>query len=230
MRRTTAAFVAALVLPTACVDRAPEWARSAAPTWATTATLPAPRTRGPLSLEQALADRRSVRDFAPDPVTAADLAQLLWAAQGVTSADGRRTAPSAGRTYPLELYAVTATAVLHYLPEGHRAETRPSADLRARLRAAAHDQPAITSAPLVVVVTAVESRTSARYGTRAGAFVEREVGHATQNLLLEATALSLAAVPIGSVDPTGAARVLGLPPDRTVRYLVPVGRPAQVAR
>ncbi len=225
MRRDAAVAVVAALLLGGCAGTAPDWARSAAPTFATTAALPAPRTTGPVSLEAALSRRRSVRSFAPGAVSTVDLAQLLWAAQGVTSADGKRTAPAAGPTYPLELYAVTATSVLHYLPAGHRAEVRASADLRPALRAAAHDQAAITAAPLVIVVAAVESRTGARNGAQAGAFVEREVGHATQNLLLEATAIGLAAVPIGSVDRSAAARALGLPPDRTVRYLVPVGRP-----
>lgn len=227
MRRRDAvvAVVEAGLLLTGCVDRGPRWARSSAPLPGPTVTLPAPDTTGSVPLERALAGRRSVRTFAPAAVSRAQLSQLLWAAQGVTSADGRRAAPSAGRTYPLELYAVTATEVLHYLPAGHRAEVRASVDLRPALRETAHDQPAVTSAPLVVAVAAVAGRTAARYGARAAAFVEREVGHAVQNLLLEATVLGLAGVPIGSVDADAAARVLGLPPDRTVRYLVPVGRP-----
>jgi len=71
----------------------------------------------------------------------------------------------------------------------------------------------------------VPARTEAEYGDLAAGFVEREVGHATQNLLLQATALDLAAVPVGGVDPGRVARLIALPPGHEVYYLVPVGRP-----
>lgn len=69
-------------------------------------TLPPPALNGAHSLAQLLKQRRSVRNFAPAPLTLAHIGQLLWAAQGIT-ADGKlRTAPSAGALYPLELYVV----------------------------------------------------------------------------------------------------------------------------
>ena len=58
---------------------------------------------------------------------------------------------------------------------------------------------------------------------KAGAFVQIEVGHAAQNILLQAAALELAAVPVGSLDPSRAANTLALPTDQTVLYLIPVG-------
>jgi nitroreductase len=63
--------------------------------------LPPPRFEGPISIEQALLSRRSVRTFSRDPLTVDDLTQLLWAAQGITHSQGYRTAPSAGALYPL---------------------------------------------------------------------------------------------------------------------------------
>ena len=105
--------------------------------------LPAPQTSGGMSLQQAIAGRRSTRSFGPEPLSLAEVGQLLWAAQGVTGPDGKRAAPSAGALYPLELYVVTATEVLHYLPVGHRVELRHQPDLRPRLQAAAGGQPAV---------------------------------------------------------------------------------------
>jgi len=67
--------------------------------------LPKPSVAGPVSLEEAIERRRSVRTFGPGPLPVGTIGQLLWAGQGVTSADGKRAAPPAGALYPLELYA-----------------------------------------------------------------------------------------------------------------------------
>jgi SagB-type dehydrogenase family enzyme len=135
-----------------------------------------------------------------------------------------RAAPSAGALYPLELYVVTPKLVMHYLPDGHQAQTRAASDLRPELKAAAVGQSIITAAPAVVVVAAAPDRTRHKYGAQAEAFVQIEVGHAAQNILLQAAALGLAAVPVGSLDASRAADALALPPDQTVVYLIPVGR------
>jgi hypothetical protein len=102
--------------------------------------LPKPSVAGTVSLEEAIERRRSLRSFGPAPLPVGTIGQLLWAGQGVTSPDGKRAAPSAGALYPLELYAVTAAEVMHYLPHGHRAETRAVSDLRPGLKAAAVGQ------------------------------------------------------------------------------------------
>ena len=133
------------------------------------------------------------------------------------------TGLAAGALYPLELYAVTSKQVMHYLPAGHRAETRAVSDLRPGLKAAAVGQSTITAAPVVIAVAAVPGRLSDRYGAKAEEFVQIEVGHASQNILLQAAALGLAAVPVGSLDPSRAADTLALPSDQTVLYLIPVG-------
>ena len=185
--------------------------------------MPPPATTDTISLEKAIGVRRSLRAFRPDPLPTATIGQLLWAGRGVTSPDGKRAAPSAGALYPLELYAVTPEQVMHYLPDGHRAETRAVSDLRPGLKAAALDQSSVGAAPVVIVVAAVPSRLSHRYGDRAEAYVQIEVGHASQNILLQAAALGLAAVPVASLDSSRTADTLALPPDQTVLYLIPVG-------
>ena len=93
---------------------------------------------------------------------------------GITSPDGKRTAPSAGALYPLELYAVTPAQVMHYLPDGHRAEIRAVPDLRPGLTAAAFGEPHAGAAPAIIVVAAVPGRTRRRYGARAEAFAQLE--------------------------------------------------------
>jgi SagB-type dehydrogenase family enzyme len=225
-RELLTGLAATVVLVGGCAQEAPSWVRAANLRYGEPVALPAPATDGATSLERAIARRRSARSFRPDALPLATVGQLLWAGQGITSPDGKRAAPSAGALHPLELYVVTRTEVLHYLPQGHRVEIRTGPDLRPRLRAAAAGQAAVASAPDTVVVAAVVDRTRRKYGARAEAFVDREAGHAAENILLEATARGLAAVPIGGLDPAQAARALALPPDQTVLYLIPVGLPS----
>ena len=146
--------------------------------------LPKPNVTGKVSLEEAIQRRRSVRAFRPEALPVETVGQLLWAGQGVTSEDGKRAAPSAGALYALELYAVTAAEVMHYLPHGHRAETRTTPDMRTELRALALGQASVGAAPLVIAVGAEPARLTQRYGARANVYTDIEVGHATQNILL----------------------------------------------
>ncbi|MGE5246091.1 MAG: SagB/ThcOx family dehydrogenase [Betaproteobacteria bacterium] len=185
--------------------------------------LPAPQPTGGVSLNDALAARRSVREFASGPLTWGQIGQLLWAAQGVTHDDGKRTAPSAGATYPLELYVATAAGLYHYLPARHEVVRVAVQDVRPDIRRAAGAQAAV-DAPALFVFAAAPARTAGRYGDRAMRYVYIETGHAAQNLLLEAAALGLAAVPVGSFTDRDMHRALGLPADQVVVYVVPVGR------
>ncbi len=188
--------------------------------------LPSPRLTGPVSLEEALRTRRSIRSFTTVALTRAEIGQLLWAAQGITDADGRRTTPSAGALYPLELDVVTTDGLDRYVPDGHRLVRRGSADLRPALQQAALDQSAVGEAPLVIVISAVVERTAARYGAeRAERYVALEAGHAAQAILLEAVSLGLGAVPVGAFDDAAVRRVLALADGEGPLYLIPVGHP-----
>jgi len=194
----------------------------------TVQALPAPRDRGSLSLEEALARRRSQRFFAARLLTDAEISQLLWAASGITSKDGYHTAPSAGALYPLEWYLVTARGLAHFEPRGHRLAWIMEGDVRHALGETALSQDAVGGAPAVFVVTAVVSRTVVKYGEgRARRYVHLEAGHAAQNLLLQAVALGLGAVPVGAFHDRRVQQVLGLPDDREPLYLIPVGAPRE---
>lgn len=178
-----------------------------------------------MTLAAALAARRSVRDFAATAITPAELAQLLWAAQGVSSDRGGRTAPSAGALYPLTMYAAVPSGLYRYTAEGSRVAQVLTDDLRARLAKAALGQDWLAAASVVLVITADVGRTAQRYGARAERYVQLEAGHAAQNLLLQATALGLGATPVGAFDDDQVGRVLQLPARERPLYLVPVGRP-----
>ena len=187
--------------------------------------LPPPRTDGPRSLERSLAERRSVRAFTADTLDLGTTGQLLWAAQGITGASESRTAPSAGALFPLEIYALTAAGIAHYEPATHSLLRTQAGDVRPELAAAAHDQECVRDAPLVIVVTAVYARLAVKYGeSRGPRYVHLEAGHAAQNVLLQAVALGLGAVPVGAFDDRRAQSILRLPADHEPLYLLCVGR------
>jgi SagB-type dehydrogenase family enzyme len=226
LRLRVAAILATGLIAVGCAVQQAGTMPSASVATATPVALPPPQTRGQVSLEETLAGRRSIRELSGDPLTPAEIGQLLWAAQGVTDAQGRRTAPSAGGLYPLELYAVTAEAVFHYLPADHAIRPVRDGDQRPRLRSAAFDQAPVGDAPLVVIVAAVPARTAVKYGLeRARRYVDLEAGHAAQNLLLEAVALGLGGVPIGAFDDARVSGVLGLPAGEEPLYLLAIGHP-----
>lgn len=193
--------------------------------------LPSPMRGGP-SLEEALSRRRSVREYSKEPLAIQELSQLLWAAQGITDPRGLRTAPSAGGTYPLEVYVVVgaveglSAGVYKYRPKDHALARIREGDKRAELAGAALGQGWVREAAIDIIIAADYGRTTARYGERGVRYVHMEAGHAAQNVLLQAAALGLGAVPVGAFDDDGVAAVIGSPPNERPLYIIPVGRRA----
>lgn len=194
------------------------------------ARLPQPAFSGRRSVETALRLRRSVRDYTGEPLTRAELAQLLWAAQGITGAEGLRTAPSAGALYPLEVYVCVGdvidlpAGIYRYEPGHHALVIVASGDRRAELCAAALGQPCVEAGAVVIALAADYGRTGARYGKRGIRYVHMEAGHAAQNVYLQAAALELGTVVVGAFDDEVAQRILGMPSREEPLCLMPVGR------
>ncbi len=199
-----------------------------------TIKLPDPTTVGSISVEEALAKRRSIRDYSKDPLNLKQVSQLLWAAQGITETRyGLRTSPSAGGTYPLELYVVVAensvaelkVGVYQYVPKDHSLILRSTADLRGALSVAALGQKWVAEAPINIVIAAIYERTTKVYGDRGVRYVHMEVGHVGENIYLQATALGLGTVTIGAFHDEEVQRILTLPSEQKPLYIMPVGRP-----
>jgi len=191
-----------------------------------TIDLPKPTLHGAFSLEETLARRRSVREFSSQPLVDQHLSQILWAAQGTTDPEGYRTAPSAGALYPLETYVAIPEGLYHYEPRRHRLSRTVEGDLRQDLFEAALEQEAVRDAAAVVLIAAVYERTARKYGeARALRYVHMEAGHAAQNVLLEAVALGLGAVPVGAFHDARVQKVLSLPAEQRPLYLITVGHP-----
>ncbi len=188
--------------------------------------LPEPRLKSDRSLEETIQQRRSVRSYGEEELAKAQIAQLCWAAQGVTEPRNQlRASPSAGATYPLELYVATAKGLFRYDVAKHELEIQQEEDIRPALRAAALHQMMVEDAPAVFIIAADIRRTERRYGARAKRYVLMEVGHAGQNILLQAVALDLGAVPIGAFDDEEVARIMRLPDTQHPYYIIPVGPP-----
>ncbi|MGQ9473369.1 MAG: SagB/ThcOx family dehydrogenase [Candidatus Caldatribacteriaceae bacterium] len=197
-------------------------------------TLLAPKRESSLSLEEALFRRRSVRSFQGEPLLLEELAQLVFAACGITEElYGFRTAPSAGALYPLELLVVVgkveglSPGIYRYLPQKHQLEKLLSGDRRAELCQAALSQGSIREAPVVLVIAAEYEKTTRRYGERGIRYVHMEAGHVGQNIYLQAESLGLGTVAIGAFQDQEVARALNLPPKLVPLYIFPVGKPRE---
>jgi SagB-type dehydrogenase family enzyme len=192
--------------------------------------LPQPRQESGISVESALRQRRSVREFSGQALDLAETAQLLWAAQGITGPEGKRAAPSAGALYPLEIFLVAGkveglpAGVYWYRPQGHNLVRVAEGDRRTPLAAAALEQEWVKDAPAVIVISAVYERTARKYGRRAERYVPMEAGHAAQNIQLQAVALNLDSVVVGAFEDVEVERVLGLALSEQPLCLLPVGK------
>lgn len=186
-------------------------------------TLVKPNKNGSTSLEHVVAARRSRRDFSPQLLTFEHIGQLAWAAQGQNTRNKYRTVPSAGATYPLELFVVIDQGLFRYLTAEHSLEKLSDRDLRAQLASASWGQEFIAVAPLTMVFAAQFTRTTRRYGQRGVRYVYMEAGHAAQNVHLQAESLGLGSVAVGAFDDASVSKVLSLPDYLEPLYLVVVG-------
>lgn len=193
--------------------------------------LPSPVTHGKLSVEQAIAKRRSIRRYKAEPLTLEQLSQLLWSAQGITGTGGGRAAPSAGATYPLEVFIVVGehgtqgltAGIYHYDTGNHSLSLQQTGDFRQKLADTALGQSSIAKCPVAMVICAIHPRTAYRYGRRGERYVHMEVGHVGQNVSLQAVALGLATVMVGAFEDEDVQESLKLEEQFKPLYIIPIG-------
>ncbi len=234
MRRTMAlGLLSALILLAGLMVQAigqdsPKATKEEGKTQGENMKLPEPNLSGSTSVEEALAARRSIREYSKDSLNLADVSQLLWAAQGKTADWGGRTAPSAGALYPLEIYLVVGevqglnAGLYHYDPERHVVTQKKKGDIRQKVTEASLYQDEIAKAPATIIISAVYERTMVKYGERGIRYVHMEVGSAAENIYLQAEALSLGTVFIGAFDDDQVKLALGIKEEPLA--IMPAGR------
>jgi len=195
-------------------------------------SLPDPVLKGQKSFEEILCTRRSRRSFKEGAITLKELSQILWSAQGITSQDGKRTAPSAGALYPLEIYVVAGEVenlepgVYHYQAKNHRLVKLSSKDERKELNSAAGGgRKNIENAPLSLVIAAIYERTTKKYGQRGIGYVHIEAGAVCQNIYLEVENLNLSTVVVGAFDDAEAKKTLKVEAEPIL--VMPIGKRIQ---
>ena len=208
--------------------------------------LPSPQLKGKVSLEETVLRRRAARRYRRDPLDLSQLGQILWSAQGITGTREFRAAPSAGATYPLEIFVLVGkqgvidnevpmqsgqapealqAGIYQYEVDSHSLSLHKPADLRPDLARATLDQEFIIDAPVDIVICALYHRTSYRYGRRGERYVHIEVGHVGENIHLQAVALGLATVEIGAFNDEEVRKVLGVEEQIKPLYIMPLGKP-----
>jgi SagB-type dehydrogenase family enzyme len=192
-------------------------------------SLPDPEKNQGISLNQAIFQRYSLRSFSEKKLSFKQLSNLLWAAGGCSKY--RRTIPSAGATYPLEIYLIVGensvvgleAGFYLYLWRKHALDFKKEGDFRERLTRACLGQDFIAQAPVSILISAYYERTTIHYGKRGIRYVLMEVGHACQNIHLEAVALGLGTVVVGAFYDRELKILLGLKEEPLA--IMPVGYP-----
>ncbi len=186
-------------------------------------------------LGKAVIKRRSRRRWLNKPIELDKIATILWATQGITDPGrGFRAVPSAGATYPLELYLVAENVtgldkgVYHYIPWDHELSLVRKGSYSIELEKACLGQEWVGSAPANIVIAAVFERTTRFYGRRGIGYVYMEVGHAGQNIYLVAEALGLGTVAVGAFIDEEVSKIIGLHKDEQPLYIMPIGYPLGV--
>lgn len=194
-------------------------------------TLPDPHGYRGLSLEEALEQRRSQRDYVAEPLSLVELSRLLHAAQGITDRREHRTAPSAGALYPIETYVVAHNVaglepgIYHYALREHELELLRQGDFRQAVRQAGVWQDFLGQAGVCFILSAIFQRTRWKYHERTYRYILLEAGHIGQNLYLTATSLGLGACAVGAFLDDDLNDLLGLDGETEAGlYIIAVGK------
>ncbi|MCO5100098.1 MAG: SagB/ThcOx family dehydrogenase [Burkholderiaceae bacterium] len=188
-----------------------------------TIELPAPERRGGMPLMEALASRRSSREFARDPLPWPLLSNLLWAAWGANRPEGGRTAPSALDAQEIELYAALPAGAYRYDAAAHELRLAAAADIR---RVTGY-QDFVDEAPLDLVYVADHRRMALVPVAQRESFASTAAGAIAQNVYLFAAGNGLSTVIRAWIDRDAIAEALGLAHDQQVLLSQTVGYPAQ---
>ena len=167
--------------------------------------LPTPQTSGGRPLMQVLKERKSVRDFGPEPLSRQTISNLLWAAWGVNREDGRRTAPSASNRQEIDVYVVMADGAYLYDAQANALKLVAPADLRKL----AGTQAYVAGAPVNLIYVADTAKLGGDDAARL-ATANADTGFVAQNVYLFCASEGLGTVVRGSVNRDDLSKALNL--------------------
>jgi SagB-type dehydrogenase family enzyme len=185
-------------------------------------TLPAPEKTGGMPLMEALALRRSAREFERRELPLPVLSGLLWAAFGINRRDGGRTAPSALNAQEINVYVALPSGAYLYDPPAHSLRLVAASDLR---RVTGY-QDFVDEAPLDLVFVADHARMRMVPAGQRQSYASVAAGAISQNVYLFAASAGLATVIRAWIDRGAIASALGLTHDQEVLLSQTVGYPA----
>jgi len=147
---------------------------------------------------EAIKNRRSTRAFTNEPISHAEIEQLI---------DAARHAPSAGNIQPWEFIIIRDPKIKKSIAQ------------------AALNQTFIEQAPVAIVVCADTAKSGRGYGSRGiDLYCMQDTAAATQNILLTAEALGLGTCWIGALNEKEVEEILNLPDGVRPMALIPIGR------
>ncbi len=186
--------------------------------------LPSPRTTGGMPLMEALANRKTTREFSDRAISPQVLSNLLWAAWGINRPDGRRTAPSAVNWQPVDVYVALKEGFFRYDAKGNTLEPVLSEDIRALTGS----QDFVGTAPLNLVYVAETLRIPRDIPFEQKVTIaSTDVGFIAQNVYLFCASEGLGCVVRGRVDKEALAKKAGLSETQRVLLAHTVGYPKE---
>ena len=192
--------------------------------------LPDPQQSNCNAIEEALFKKRSIAKYKNVPITCSDLSQVLWASQGIAESKDPKKSPSTEALFPLEVYAIIANVIgipagiYQYRPHTNELVRIAAGDMRNEIAKAALGRKSVRTAPAVIVVSAVYVRTTSKLGEKGIRYAHMEAGHAAQNISLQAVALNLGSVMIGSFHESDLKKIMHMDDREQPMYIIPVGK------
>ena len=179
-------FLSAALMLTVCASFAAD---------ANVIQLPKPEIKSEMTLKEALMMRRTSRDFAGSPFSVQDISNLLWCANGINRANGKRTIPAARGIYAISLYVLTEKGAFK-----HDLKTNTLHRISAEdLRYTSDGRKMGAKAPLVVVLAA-KANAFGKFNQAAAGYIGVEAGAVIQNIYLYCAAANMNTVVCGSFD------------------------------
>jgi SagB-type dehydrogenase family enzyme len=169
-----------------------------------------------------LAKRQSSRSFGTDPLPERVLANLLWAAAGVSRPEsGRRTAPTANNRQEVDVYVALASGAYRYEPKSHG--LRPV--LAKDVRSLTGRQAFAGEAAVNLVFVADYARSSAASDDDRLMYAAAAAGCMSQNVYLYCASEGLATVVRAMIDRRSLGEALNLQPTQKILLAQSVGYP-----